>query len=439
MKKLCAILLCLAVVLAMSACASLFEDEYYYSESYADLSGEYEGSDQEIRNYSMLKSAILALVEQGEESASFRFGSYSGSLIDDLAAACVEVKNETPIGAYAVEDISYDTSRIVSYYTAEISISYTRSAEEIARVEHVSGLGEFGSHILNVMDSYASLTVLNVYSSAVNEEYIRQLIHGYYYADPFLTVIEPEVGVAAYPDSGAERIYEISFKYGLSAERLGEMESQLRARVEAMCSDIGGEDGLVMALRCAQSLSGMASGEAQCSYPDTAYGALIEGSVQPLGLALAYKALCDELGIECVVVSGELNDGGVIDHAWNIIGLDGDYYHVDISRFGGNPAASFLLADEDIWGEYFWNQEDYPQCAGPLGPGDVFETAPEQPAEGETAQPPEVTTTPTPEPGAEASPEPGPEPEVSPEPTPTPEPTPPVEEPEPDEEENENN
>lgn len=434
MKKLCAILLCLAAALSMSACASLFEAEYYYSESYSDLSQEYGGEEQEIRNYSMLKSAILSLVEQRVESASFRFGSYSGSLIDDLAAACVEVKNETPIGAYAVEDISYDTSRIVSYYTAEISISYARSAAEIARVEHVSGLGEFGSYILNVMERYDSLAVVSVYSSAVNEEYIKLLIHDYYDTDPFLTVVEPKVRVTAYPESGVERIYEISLDYGLDAADLSAMEELLRSRAQELTAGMDGDSALAMFLRCARELSGFASDEAVCSYPGTAYGALAEGSAQPLGLAYGYMALCKTLGLECIVVRGELGSGGVTDHAWNIIGLDGEYYHVDISRFTQNPPAAFLLADEDIWGEYFWSQEDYPRCAGSLGPEDVFETTPEQPAAGtETVTPPEESQTPQPE----ESPQPSPEPEES--PTPTPEESPAVEGEELPEEENENN
>lgn len=146
-------MLALCMMLGLSACASLFTKEYYWAQSYSDQSQEYSGEEQEIKTYSMLRSAVMRMVGNGEESASFRFGSYSGSLVDDLAAVCVEIKNETPLGAYAVEDISFDTSRIVSYYTADISIRYSVSVEEIAAVVVVSGLGEFGEHLRAAMAS----------------------------------------------------------------------------------------------------------------------------------------------------------------------------------------------------------------------------------------------------------------------------------------------
>lgn len=404
-KKTLAIFLCLGLMLPLSACASIFAAEYYDSYPFVDEAGDYEGEGQEIRNYSMLKSAILELINSHTEQASFRFGSYSGSLIDDLAAVCVEIKNDDPLGAYAVSDISYDTSRIVSYYTSEISISYKKSAEEIKAVQTVNGLGEFGNHVKNFMESYGTKTVVKVYSSVINEEYIEELVHDYYRGDPLLTAMEPTVSVSAYPAAGAERIYEISLRYGEPAEVLLAMDAELTARVEELALSLGEGDSLSLALRLVQNLSDMTGrDEEACAHPGTAYGALMEGSDDPLGLAMACKALCDRLGISCYVVEGEYNDDGVRDHAWNIIGLDGEYYHVDVSRFALSSDKAFLLSDEDIWGEYYWTKDDYPKCAGSLGPEDVFEP----PADEQPENTPEPTPELTPEP--EVSPEPEPEP-----------------------------
>lgn len=418
MKRLCAILLALCIMLGMSACASVFTKEYYWSQSYSDQSQEYSGEEREIKSYSMLRTALMRMVEKGEESASFRFGSYSGSLIDDLAAVCVEVKNETPLGAYAVEDISYDTSRIVSYYTADISIRYSVSAEDIASVVVVSGLGEFGEHIRSAMASGTGKTVVEVYSSAVNEEYILGLVEEYYYAEPTLTVVLPKVRVSGYPESGTERIYEISFDYGDAAEGLEAMKAELLSEIEDLAAQVGEGDELGKALRCARLLSALPAGSAL--YADTAYGAIVEGGREPMGLALGYKVLCDRVGVECIVVRGETSEGGMRGHAWNIIGIGGEYYHVDISRFADSPEKSFLLSDGDIWGDYFWVKEDYPACAGALGPEDVFQPeVEEQPAvsgnvgAAETETPPVESEPPqaeeTPQPSPEASPEPTPE------------------------------
>lgn len=44
--------------------------------------------------------------------------------------------------------------------------------------------------------------------------------------------------------------------------------------------------------------------------------------------AYTFKALCNLSGIECHVIAGTLDGVG---HAWNLIKLDGNYYHVDVT------------------------------------------------------------------------------------------------------------
>ena len=55
----------------------------------------------------------------------------------------------------------------------------------------------------------------------------------------------------------------------------------------------------------------------------------MSGRADSEGMALAYKALCDTIGIECTVVEGRLDR---TEHYWNIVTLEGDSYHVDTSR-----------------------------------------------------------------------------------------------------------
>lgn len=318
-----------------------------------------------------MRAAIIELIENHEEQGFFRFGSYSGSLIDDLAAVCVEIKNDDPLGSYAVESISYDTSRIVSYYTSEISISYKKTAEEIGQIRSVSGLGEFGSYIRELMAGYAKKSVVRVFSSVIDEQYIIELVEDLYYADPLLSVVKPAVRVRAYPDNGAERIYEISLDFGRDSGTLSEMGAQLSAKAREFCTSLGDGDTLALAMGCARRL-GELDGEdgKKYSFAGTAYGTLIEGSDDAEGLAMAYKTLCDELGIYCCVVRGQLSGENLSSHAWNIIGIGDEYYHVDISRF---MEMMFLLSDEEMWSEYYWNRDDYPVCSGSLGPEEILE------------------------------------------------------------------
>lgn len=70
---------------------------------------------------------------------------------------------------------------------------------------------------------------------------------------------------------------------------------------------------------------------ANCHYDETyskytAYNALVEGTAVCQGYSLAYQALLSRVGIICEVIgSGSLN------HAWNLIKINGKLYHVDVT------------------------------------------------------------------------------------------------------------
>lgn len=60
----------------------------------------------------------------------------------------------------------------------------------------------------------------------------------------------------------------------------------------------------------------------------TAYGALVNRTSVCAGYALAYERLMDQVGIPCEYVTGMTTNGY---HAWNIIEIDGEWYHVDVT------------------------------------------------------------------------------------------------------------
>lgn len=66
--------------------------------------------------------------------------------------------------------------------------------------------------------------------------------------------------------------------------------------------------------------------------------------------AYGYMYIMEKLGIECYVTSSN-----AMGHAWNIIEIDGSYYHVDVTwddpvrdRFGQVGHSNFLLSDAAI-------------------------------------------------------------------------------------------
>ena len=101
----------------------------------------------------------------------------------------------------------------------------------------------------------------------------------------------------------------------------------------------------------------------------TAYGALVEKAANSEGFAMAFKLVCDVLGIECGVVIGKYNGE---PHAWNVVSLNGDYYHIDPANCGTKGIANvFLKSDEEMLKEYWWDIEQVKPCRGSLSYYDI--------------------------------------------------------------------
>lgn len=366
-RKMCSLLLALVIALTTAGCGSVFEAEYYYEEPATDDFSTLSDKATEIRNYSMLKAAITGMISRREEQREFRLNNYNGKPSEDLAAACFEIKSDNPLGAYAVETLSYDTNYVVSYYMATIYITYKRTVEEVEQIFYAGTQTEFDDHVRQTVAEFSPQTVARVYSSAVDEGYISDLVRQTYYDDPVKMVSAPLVAVQSYPAEGPNRIYDIQLNYGLSQSRNDAMSQAIDEKLNAAIAEMTGTEPVRLALESAEYLSELCRATERAGYfQNTVYGAVVERYADSIGLALAYRALCRKLGIECLVVEGSTGSMGTETHYWNIIGVDGEYYHVDVSTFAEDPERAFLLNDADMWGSCIWETEEYPACNGSL-------------------------------------------------------------------------
>lgn len=77
-------------------------------------------------------------------------------------------------------------------------------------------------------------------------------------------------------------------------------------------------------------------------------------------MALAFKALCDKVRVDCWSSPAGSTRA---EHYWNIITVDGASYHVDVSAAAElGLAGTFLISDSDMWGHYWWDNERYPSA-----------------------------------------------------------------------------
>ena len=91
-------------------------------------------------------------------------------------------------------------------------------------------------------------------------------------------------------------------------------------------------------------------------FGDTAYSVLIDGKAICEGYARAFKMLLDSVGIYSYLVVGktENDDGKTEGHMWNVVSVDGELYHVDLTwddcdgELGEMTYLYFNMTDADI-------------------------------------------------------------------------------------------
>ncbi|QVK07235.1 MAG6410 family transglutaminase-related lipoprotein [Mycoplasma mycoides] len=82
----------------------------------------------------------------------------------------------------------------------------------------------------------------------------------------------------------------------------------------------------------------------------TAYSALVEKCTVCTGYAKGFKMIMEELSIPCIVMEGQSSrDFWAPRHAWNLIEVDGEWYHVDPTSDRTHSEATF---------NFFFNSND---------------------------------------------------------------------------------
>lgn len=369
MKRVVCALAVLGLMLGMTGCSALFEKEYvaielYQAEPSAPEESHGEAAVSSISNYASLKRAIEQLVSEHAESAELQFQNYDGSISQDISTACWEVKSSTAIGAFAVDYISYDLSRIVSYYQADIFITYKRSADQMAALESVINVSELNARLEEAIRENKTYLVLDVTVASATADTVRDGVRAAYYGDPTACPVLPSVEVGIFPESGVSRIMEITLAYDANGETLNQKRGELTQAIEAMTAAIAPEGWTEETWPARDRVYGVCQYvQEHCSLDETAgttvWDALVGGAGNSEGLAMAVAAGCQALGVDCSVVMGRL-DGE--DHVWNMVTIGGASYHVDVSNRDEEEETAFMTDDETLWGRYWWDTSLYPAC-----------------------------------------------------------------------------
>ncbi|MFJ7983062.1 transglutaminase domain-containing protein [Lysinibacillus xylanilyticus] len=99
--------------------------------------------------------------------------------------------------------------------------------------------------------------------------------------------------------------------------------------------------------------------------PHSAYALLMEGQAVCQGYALIAYRMLEQAGFDVKYVVGNVN--GNEAHAWNLVKVDGKWYHLDTTwndplpnRFGASSYDYFLVTDAQLKKDHEWIASDYP-------------------------------------------------------------------------------
>lgn len=299
MKRSAALALALCVLL--TSCGSMLEREYVVSAPHEENRPHREDS-YTVETYPALLSALGSYVEAGLSEGTLRFPTtYRGNLTVDLEKARRAILEEDPLGSYALNDLTYSTSRIIAYYETELTFDYRVEPETLPAIGKTATREALQTVVAQTLQKFEGEFVGVVYNYPADDPaYFTTVLRGGYDAVPAAALGMPEMAVELYPEMGTKRLVVLRFTYeGNQAALL-----QKKSRVELAATRVknAAEEetpaGLLRALRdvCEYDPEGGA----------TVADALMEHCANAEGMSLAYALVLQTAGIPAKM---EWNEG----------------------------------------------------------------------------------------------------------------------------------
>ena len=374
MKGKLAFLLGIVFVLFLSACGVFVEGQVTnvrrHQPAVPYVPGVYEYT--AIHTRVELEQALLEMVHARQDDRRFHIHHFNHDFAERmLEDAILSVLNE-PIAAYAISAFSpVVQARPVGILEVEVSLSFRRTAAEVAAVSRIHTGFQAVSFLENMLARGERYAAILSAANISNVSFIETVIREAYYQNPSQVLLLPRVYVSLHPGipAGTMRIAQIELDFGFPPETFVQMRYEFNGAISELLSAV--PDGL----NTAQTVTWLANTLALSlePYPNitlepgapslvhTAFSALVHQSANSEGIAMAMKALLEQLSIPAHVVLGQRS---ALPHAWNILYLDGEYYHMDVSQLlaGSLQDSLFLSEERMLLQDYTWDLTLYPRA-----------------------------------------------------------------------------
>ena len=364
------LLICLLSLLLLSGC-SMVQNEILSVSPHVEQPTQASASQTQsitiVSNRDELRGAVLSLITNWVEQGEIWVQDYKGDVQKDLDDAVLYATQEHPDGSYAVDYMQAEFSGDSAQGRISVSSVFRRSAAEIASIVTVADNAAAMELIRTALKDYSIALTLRIrnYSEADFPQEIRRLC----LENPMQYLALPTLTSNIYPKEGAMRILELHFSYPESKEQMREKLQSVQTTLSSASAYVtSGQTESDRVRRLSRFLTERVKYVAEEEEPSMpAYSLLHEKTAHSLSFASVFYAECTSAGLRCRIVEGTRNDK---PHYWNLVSIDGLYYHVDLQRSIETERLDLqLLYDEDLLFEgYAWDNAAFPSAPKPEEP-----------------------------------------------------------------------
>lgn len=302
-----------------------------------------------------LYAVVERLVHNGLTGATIDVSAYDQNQLDEDGRWVTEtaLKND-PIAAYAVDRIDFDRHIGASKPSLSVTVNYREDRSQVRGIQYVNNTQTAAAVIRQALDRCDGGVVMYIHDYAPTD--FERIVTEYAQTMPNMVMELPQVSVGIYPEQGTTRVVELQLRYQTDRATLLRMQEAVQPVFESAKLYISGTAEPIQEYDQLASFL-MRRFDYQIATSATPiYSLLCQGVGDSRAFAVVYAAMCRQSGLKSMVVSGEKNGQS---HAWNMVAIDGYYYHVDLME------PEFVLRTDAQMEGYGWEEENYPVCAGP--------------------------------------------------------------------------
>lgn len=221
--------LALGCMLLLCSCAGMLERDYLVATAHVENPPALGDAAYRVETYPALLSALVSYVEEGMDAGVLRFPTtYEGNLTVDLEKARRQLLEEDPLGAYALRDLTFHTSKIIAYYETELAFDYKVDRQTLPTLPKAADQVELARLLQDAVSRVDETLVVFLTAYPEGEDLFFQQALGMACsaleateADPSPTPTpeEPEeeiariTGVELYPKTGRRRVAVLELEY----------------------------------------------------------------------------------------------------------------------------------------------------------------------------------------------------------------------------------